>query len=57
MLLYEQPKDLASSRVMVDFLKWALTDGQQYCEALGYAPLPPAVVQRELAALQTIAVR
>jgi phosphate transport system substrate-binding protein len=57
MLLYEQPKDLASSRVMVDFLKWALTDGQQYCEALGYAPLPSGVVQRELAALQTIAVR
>jgi phosphate transport system substrate-binding protein len=57
MLLYEQPKDLAHSRVMVDFLKWALTDGQQYCEALGYAPLPPAVVQRELAALQQIAVR
>ena len=25
---------------MVDFMKWALTDGQKYCAELGYAPLP-----------------
>ena len=27
-------------RSMVDFVKWALTDGQKYCAELGYAPLP-----------------
>ena len=24
---------------MVDFMKWALTDGQKYASDLGYAPL------------------
>jgi phosphate transport system substrate-binding protein len=53
MLLYEDA-NRTQSRVMVDFLRWALTDGQQYCEALGYAPLPDAVVRLELAALSGI---
>jgi ABC-type phosphate transport system substrate-binding protein len=39
---------------MVDFMKWALTDGQQYCAGLGYAPLPPSVVKLEMAALGKI---
>ena len=25
---------------MVDFMKWALTDGQKFAAELGYAPLP-----------------
>jgi hypothetical protein len=41
---------------MVDFMKWALTDGQAQAGTLGYAPLPPEVVTRELAALATIKV-
>jgi hypothetical protein len=36
---------------MVDFVKWALTEGQKYCAGLGYAPLPTNVVQLEMAAL------
>ena len=36
---------------MVDFVKWALTDGQKFAGALGYAPLPAAVVKLEMAAL------
>jgi phosphate transport system substrate-binding protein len=51
LLLYESPKDKAKSQAMVDFLKWALSDGQKYCAELGYAPLPPSVVKMEMAAL------
>src|SRR5882672_6114824 len=40
LLLYENPKDKAKSRIMVDFMKWALTEGQKFCADLGYAPLP-----------------
>ena len=54
LLLYENPKDKARARVMVDFVKWALTDGQRFCADLGYAPLPSNVVQLEMAALQKI---
>jgi phosphate transport system substrate-binding protein len=56
LLLYENPRDKAQSRMMVDFMKWALTDGQKLATALGYAPLPAEVVKLEMAALATIKV-
>jgi phosphate transport system substrate-binding protein len=56
LLLYENPKDKAQSKVMVEFMKWALTDGQKFATDLGYAPLPAEVVKLELAALGTIKV-
>jgi phosphate transport system substrate-binding protein len=54
LLLYESPKDKAQAKAIVDFTKWALTDGQKYCADLGYAPLPEAVVKLEMAALAKI---
>ncbi len=55
-LLYESPKDKHKSRLMVDFMKWALTDGQKFAGDLGYAPLPQTVVSLEDAALKKIKV-
>jgi phosphate transport system substrate-binding protein len=55
-LLYENAKDKAQAKVMVDFMKWALTDGQKFAPDLGYAPLPEAVVKLEMAALAKIKV-
>lgn len=57
LLLYEDPKDKAQSKAMVDFVKWALTDGQQFAAQLGYAPLPKDVVTQELAALERVKVQ
>ena len=54
LLLYEAPKDKTQAKTMVEFMKWALTDGQKYCAELGYAPLPPSVVKLEMAALGKI---
>jgi len=56
LLLYENPKDKVQGKAMVDFVKWALTDGQRYCADLGYAPLPPDVVKLEMDALAKIKV-
>ena len=43
LLLYEDPQDKTQGRqMMVDFLQWALTDGQKLAPELGYAPLPQA---------------
>jgi phosphate transport system substrate-binding protein len=56
LLLYESPKDKNQAKAMVDFVKWALTDGQKYCADLGYAPLPAEVVKLEMAALARIKV-
>ena len=54
LLMYESPKDKAQAKAMVDFMKWALSDGQKYCAGLGYAPLPDAVIKLEQAALGRI---
>jgi len=54
LLLYENPKNKAQSKAMVDFVKWALTEGQKYCAELGYAPLPESVVKLEMAALAKV---
>jgi phosphate transport system substrate-binding protein len=54
LLLYQNPKDKAKSQTMIQFVKWALTDGQKYCAGLGYAPLPGAVIKMEMAALGKI---
>ena len=56
LLMYENPKDKAQAKTMVDFVKWALTDGQKYCADLGYAPLPGEVVKMEMTALGKIKV-
>jgi phosphate transport system substrate-binding protein len=57
LLLYEDPPDKARSKVMVEFVRWAVTDGQKYARELGYAPLPPNVAEMELKALEQIRVQ
>jgi len=54
LLLYENPKDKAQAKIFVEFLKWALTDGQKFATDLGYAPLPEEVVKLEMAVIQQI---
>ena len=47
MLIPSKFGDPAKGKVMKDFLKWMLTDGQKEVAAIDYAPLPAAVVARE----------
>ena len=54
LLLYERSGDRRRSRLMVDFIKWALDDGQKRAPDLGYAPLPPSIVPLVRAALGRI---
>jgi phosphate transport system substrate-binding protein len=54
LLFYQSPKDKQRARIMVDFMKWALTDGQKLATELGYAPLPQGVISLELEALRKI---
>ena len=57
LLFYENPTDKAQAKVMVDFMKWALGDGQKFAKELGYAPLPPPIIAMELKALQKIKIQ
>jgi phosphate transport system substrate-binding protein len=53
-LVYQQQKNADHGRKLVDFLNWAVTDGQKISATLDYAPLPDTVQQRELSLLGTI---
>jgi len=57
MLFYQEPKDKAQAKTMVEFMKWALTDGQKFAGEMGYAPLPKNVVDMEMKTLATIKVQ
>jgi phosphate transport system substrate-binding protein len=48
LLVQDAPSDKQRGKMLGDFIRWALTDGQKYCSELGYAPLPKEVVDLEL---------
>jgi phosphate transport system substrate-binding protein len=54
LLLQESPRDVARSRIMVDFVRWAISGGQGFAPQLGYAPLPKEVVALEMEALKRV---
>ena len=54
LLVQEAPKDVQRSKILVDFIRWALTEGQKFASELGYAPLPKEVVALELEALKRV---
>ena len=56
-LLYEDPQDKNQARIMNDFMKWALNDGQSMAGALGYARLPEQLVGQEIEQLNRIKVQ
>ena len=54
LLVYQDQKDATKGQALVDFLYWALTDGQKEEKALGYAPLPAPIQQKALDELHKI---
>ena len=54
LLIYKNETDKAKGENIVKFLKWALTDGQRLAPPLDYAPLPQAVVDKELQQINQI---
>jgi len=46
LLVYRNQTDAAKGRKLVDFVKWALTDGEKSAAALDYAPLPAAMAKQ-----------
>jgi phosphate transport system substrate-binding protein len=54
LLVYEQQKDAAKGKKLVEFLNWSVTKGESMAAALDYAPLPESVQQRVLERIKTI---
>jgi phosphate transport system substrate-binding protein len=54
LLIPEKISDPAKDKAIKDFLKWMLSDGQAMAANLAYAPLPKAVVAKEMKAIAKI---
>jgi phosphate transport system permease protein/phosphate transport system substrate-binding protein len=46
--------NMERARALIDFVEWAITDGQQFADELSYVPLPDSVVQRNMQTLQSL---
>jgi phosphate transport system substrate-binding protein len=55
-LVYKDQTDAQKGKALVEFLWWAIHDGQKLAPPLDYAPLPGPVVKRVEAELKTIKV-
>jgi phosphate transport system substrate-binding protein len=53
-LAYKEQKDAAKGKALVDFLWWGIHDGEKFAKELQYAPLPPEIVKRTEAKINSI---
>ena len=53
-LAYKDEKDATKGKALVDYLWWAVHDGEKYAKDLQYAPLPEEVVKRDEALINSI---
>jgi len=54
LLVYQEQKDPAKGAKLVEFLKWAYSEGEKMASSLDYAPLPANVQQRVLQRISEI---
>ena len=56
LLVHRDSKDAAKGTAIVNFLRWAITDGEKMAAPLDYAPLPRSVQERVLKTIDTLTV-
>jgi phosphate transport system substrate-binding protein len=54
LLVYKEQPDQAKGKALVDFMWWAIHDGEQMARAMRYAPLPDEVVKKTEAKINSI---
>ena len=57
LLVHKDAKDKAKGTAIVNFLRWALNDGQALAKELDYAPLPKGVQEKVLKTVDTLTVQ
>ena len=57
LLIYKNMKDKTKAKAIVNFLKWAVTDGEKYAKELYYTPLPKEIVQLDEKKIEQISTK
>ena len=56
LLVYQQQSDAEKGKKLLDFVRWALTDGEKSAPTLDYAPLPAVMTKQLIKRLGTVTV-
>ena len=56
LLVYQQQRDAVKGKKLLDFLRWALSDGEKDASTLDYAPLPASMATQLKARIDSIKV-
>jgi phosphate transport system substrate-binding protein len=54
LLIYRNQTDPVKGKAVVEFMKWAVTEGQQFSAALNYAPLPKNIQKLDVEKLKMV---
>ncbi len=54
LLVYKNQTDYGKGKATVEFMKWAVTEGQQFSTALDYAPLPKNIQKLDVEKLKMV---
>ncbi len=54
LLIYKNQTDPVKGKAVVSFMKWAVTEGQQFSTALDYAPLPKNIQKLDVEKLKMV---
>jgi phosphate transport system substrate-binding protein len=54
LLVYKDQKDATKGKLLVDFLWWSIHDGERFAKDLQYSPLPPQIVEKASAKINSI---
>ena len=56
LIVYQRQTDAAKGKKLLDFVRWALTDGERSAETLDYAPLPTAMAKQLIKRIGSVTV-
>lgn len=54
LLIYQEQRNPRKGKILKEFLKWSMNEGQVYAKNLGYAPLPESVVAKNILKIDSI---
>lgn len=54
LLVYREQSDYNQAKATLEFIKWAVTEGQAYSEGLDYAPLPKQIQKLDIEKLKSV---
>jgi phosphate transport system substrate-binding protein len=57
LILYKNQEDATKGKTILEFLKWAMADGQKLASGLNYSPLSPELIQANEGKIASIAVK